>query len=571
MGKAGGMRDAPVAFDDVQRLKLADTFFSHSVSCLMILDRDFNFVRVNQAYADACRRDINDFAGRNHFVLFPSDAKDIFDDVVRNKRPFATFSRAFEYADQPERGVTYWDWTLVPVLDGDGDIEYLVCSLVEVTERKRTEETLRIAANFDSLTGLPNRRQLLDKLRGLIAGGVPAGPGLALLLIDLDQFKEINDTLGHDIGDALLVVVARRLAAAIPDGATVARLGGDEFAVLMPTGADALAAATLAQALIDALAAPIRLGVETLFVSASVGIALHPQHGANSDLLLRHADQAMYAAKNGGRNRYRLFAAAMEEAALLKMSLTNDLRNAIAGNEFEVYYQPIVTLGTITVDKAEALLRWHHPQRGMVPPVEFIALAEASGLIIEIGDWVFRQAAQQVQRLRRLGHSDFQISVNVSPVQFHNVAELGRHWSGHLAELGLPASSIVVEITEGLLLDLSAEVKTTLLALADAGIQVALDDFGTGYSALAYLRKFDIDFLKIDRAFVRNLDTDANDRTLCEAIIAMAHTLGLKVIAEGVETADQRDMLTAAGCDYAQGYLFSTPVPGGALETLLLA
>ena len=251
------------------------------------------------------------------------------------------------------------------------------------------------------------------------------------------------------------------------------------------------------------------------------------------------------------------------------MRLTNDLRVAFAGNQFEVYYQPIVELATGNIRKAEALIRWHHPTRGMVSPVEFIPLAENSGLILEIGEWVFKRAAEQVKHLRSMSHSEFQISVNVSPMQFRNDDGLKIKWLDHLASLGLPAPCIVIEITEGLLLDLTSEVRDKLLGLGFAGIQVALDDFGTGYSSLAYLKKFDIDYLKIDRAFVNNMETDSADRALCEAIIVMAHKLGLRVIAEGVETAEQRDFLTAAGCDFAQGYLFSKPVPAEQFEALV--
>jgi EAL domain-containing protein (putative c-di-GMP-specific phosphodiesterase class I) len=277
----------------------------------------------------------------------------------------------------------------------------------------------------------------------------------------------------------------------------------------------------------------------------------------------------MYAAKNAGRNRYCYFAESMQEAAQSRMSLTRDLRAALAANQFEVHYQPIVDLASGTIHKAEALLRWQHPLRGAVSPAEFIPVAEASGMILEMGAWVFRQAAAQLQRLRAMGHAGFQVSVNVSPVQFQNDQQLTASWFEHLAALGLPPGSMVVEITEGLLLDLNAQVKGKLMAFAEAGIQVALDDFGTGYSSLAYLKKFDIDYLKIDRAFVRNLETDPDDRVLCEAIIAMAHKLGLKVIAEGVETQAQRDLLAAAGCDHAQGFLFSRPVPAAELESLL--
>jgi EAL domain-containing protein (putative c-di-GMP-specific phosphodiesterase class I) len=285
--------------------------------------------------------------------------------------------------------------------------------------------------------------------------------------------------------------------------------------------------------------------------------------------LLRHADQAMYAAKGAGRNRYSRYSAALQDALQQRIALSNDLRDALREGQLEVHYQPIVELATGRIRKAEALLRWRHPDRGMVPPSRFVPLAEANGLIVEIGDWVFRRAADQARRVMALGLPAFQISVNVSPLQFQNDIGLRKRWLAHLAALGLPTGCMGIEITEGLLLDVGAELQETLRRLSAAGIGISLDDFGTGYSSLAYLTRFELDVLKIDRAFVQRIDSHAPDLALCEAIVAMAHKLGLTVVAEGVETERQRALLAAAGCDYGQGYLFAHPMAGPELEASL--
>lgn len=687
-GHPGSLTDDPEA---KRQLRLAEISFNYSVSGLVVLDRDFNFVRVNAAYARACQRDVDDFAGRNHFELFPSDARPVFEDVVRTKRPYATFTRPFQFPDQPERGVTYWDWTLVPVLDENQEVEFLVFSLVEVTERVRAEEALRVAAlvyqhsseamlvtdpdsrivatnqsftaltgyaaqeligrrfdilkserqpadlfekifdelrsqdrwrgelwsqrkngelialrvtinsvhddagniaqrvalfsditeakraealiwehaNFDPLTKLPNRHMFRNRLAEQMERSGGAGHAFALLLIDLDQFKEINEGLGHEKGDALLVEVASRIAACVPVSATLARLGGDEFALILDDATDPAAVSGIAKKINALLAQPCRLGHETVFVSASIGITFFPDDGRGIDVLLRHADQAMYAAKHAGRNRSCRFTASLQEAAQTRRLLMRDLRSALSQKQFELHYQPIVDLKTGEVRKAEALIRWRHPVRGMVSPLDFIPVAEASGMVLDIGEWVFREAAAQMQRLRSKGHSTLKIGVNISPVQFHNDSGLHHKWMAHLEALGLPAQCMVIEITEGLLLHLSQEVRDKLLAFRNAGTQLALDDFGTGYSSLAYLQKFDIDYIKIDRAFVSHIDAQAHDCVLCEAMIVMAHKLGLAVVAEGVETAAQRDMLAAAGCDFGQGYYFSKPLPASELEAML--
>jgi diguanylate cyclase (GGDEF)-like protein/PAS domain S-box-containing protein len=439
----------------------------------------------------------------------------------------------------------------------------------DITEKKRSEETIWQQANFDPLTRLPNRRMFQDRLEHEIMKSSREGLPLALMFIDLDKFKEVNDTLGHEKGDALLIEAALRITDCVRESDTVARLGGDEFTVILSELDDPNSVGRIAQAIIEALVSPFELGGDTAFVSASIGITLYPDDATNLELLMSNADQAMYASKSAGRNRFSYFTQNLQEAALNRVRLINDLRGSLSSDQFRLHYQPIVELSSGNIHKAEALIRWQHPARGLIGPAEFIMLAEESGMILEIGDWVFREAARQVQRLRKIYHPDFQISVNKSPIQFRNDERYFQDWLPHLQQLGLPGACISIEITEGLLLDATPSVKAKLLDLRDAGIQVALDDFGTGYSSLSYLKKFDIDYIKIDRSFVRNLTALSDDMVLCEAIIVMAHKLGLKVIAEGIETAMQCKLLTSAGCDYGQGYFFSHPLPLHEFDTML--
>jgi diguanylate cyclase (GGDEF)-like protein len=446
----------------------------------------------------------------------------------------------------------------------------LQATVRDITERKQAEEQLHHLAHYDVLTGLPNRTLFLDRLEQEIKKSNRSGLALTLLYIDLDQFKEVNDTLGHNVGDALLVEAAHRISACVRESDTVARLGGDEFTVILAELADSSSVERVAQDIIKTLTDPFQLGGESIYVSASIGITIYPTDAADAENLLKNADQAMYVAKDGGRNRFSYFTNLLQEKALARSQLVKDLRGAMAAGQFKVYFQPIVELATGTVSKGEALIRWQHPERGMVNPAEFIPLAEETGLINEIGDWVFKESVHWVKRWNEFCPNGFQVSVNKSPVQF--LTEIHHDdWLDYLRELGLSGQYITIEITEGLLLNAASGVTDKLLRFRDAGIQVSIDDFGTGYSALSYLKKFDIDYLKIDQSFVRNLVTDSSDLALSEAIIVMAHKLGLKVIAEGVETLEQRELLAAAGCDYGQGYLFSKAVPPEEFEDSLRA
>nr|WP_315187691.1 EAL domain-containing protein [uncultured Albidiferax sp.] len=468
-----------------------------------------------------------------------------------------------------------WKWVLsrgmVVSRDAQGQPLRMIGTHTDITDRKAAEALIRQQAFFDTLTGLPNRRMLRDRLEQEIKRCKRDAQQLAILFIDLDHFKEVNDTLGHGHGDLLLVEAARRIQACVREADTVARMGGDEFTVILPEVADASRLEPTLQKILRTVAQVFQLGNEQVFVSASIGITLYPMDGREIGDLFKNADQALYVAKGAGRNRFSFFTPALQEAAQTRVRLANDLRSGLQEQQFRLVYQPIVELATGAVHKAEALLRWHHPVRGMVSPAQFIPIAESSGLIVEIGEWVFQQAALQVRAWRSQLHPHFQISINKSPVQFHHEGQGRLPWAAQLQALGLPGCSVVVEITEGLLLDTSSRVSDHLLELAAAGIQASLDDFGTGYSALSYLQRFAIDFIKIDQSFVRHLAPDSTDLALCKAMVAMAHALGMQVVAEGVETAQQRDLLAAMGCDYAQGYLFSRPVPAADFEVFWAA
>jgi diguanylate cyclase (GGDEF)-like protein len=423
-------------------------------------------------------------------------------------------------------------------------------------------------AHHDALTGLPNRRLLLDRLGVMLAHAERSGGRVAVLFLDLDRFKVINDSLGHSAGDRLLEEAGARLRAAVRGGDTVARLGGDEFVVLLPAVRGVASVHRVVQKVTDTLRAPFVLEGEELFVTPSVGAAVSPDDGADGETLLKHADMAMYRAKDGGRDRFEFFTPAMTERARERLELETALRRAVAGEQFTVHYQPVWDVAGGRVAAVEALVRWMHPQRGMVAPAAFLEVAEATGLIAEIDRRVLRTACADLRRWHDAGFPELEVFVNLSARQFGR-PDLLAEVRAALDDAGVPPRALELEITEGVAMRDAAVTEAVLRDLKALGVRLSIDDFGTGYSSLSYLRRFPLDTLKVDRTFVADADTDRGDAAIASAIIAMAHQLGLRAIAEGVERPGQAEFLRAQGCDAMQGYLFSRPVPAHEVEALL--
>jgi diguanylate cyclase (GGDEF)-like protein len=466
-------------------------------------------------------------------------------------------------------------------------ITAMIVTLLAVQKRRnevllasqRAEADARLAAAlYDPHTRLPNRRLLADRLEESLKLTARTGRLLAVLFVDLDRFKTVNVALGHEGGDQLLIDAVGRIRAVVRATDTVARYGTDLFAlVLTSLGEREIEERGVIERvthdLLLKLSAPFEIKGHPVTLTASVGIAVSPPDGSTVESLLRAAEHALNNARAQGGNRASYFSADLSEAGERRLIMTRELRQAIARDQLRVHYQPIVDLRTGRVAKAEALLRWEHPELGSVSPAVFVPLAEATGMIHAIGEWVFLQASAQCKAWRERFSERFQISVNRSPAQFGGgrTAMDRVSWTEHLASIALPGDAISMEITEGLLLDGTAGVRDELAAAREAGIRVSLDDFGTGHSALAYLQRYPIDVVKIDRAFVRGLESGSKNLALCRAIISMSHDLGMVVVAEGIETTQERDLLRDAGCDLAQGYLFGRPMPPDAFETWMAA
>ncbi len=437
----------------------------------------------------------------------------------------------------------------------------------ETLRRKVAAQThdLHRLAYFDALTGLPNRHCFNERLRDGLNHMTQSNKGLALLLMDLDHFKEVNDSLGHDMGDKLLCEAGKRLSKILPDEATLARLGGDEFTVIVVAEDFTAVAEQVAIDIIESIGQPYDLQGNTAHVSASIGVASASKLNTDPVELLKRADQAMYEVKKTGRSGFIHFSEAIQQQIALRSSLANDLRHAVRAGELQLLYQPIISSSSGGVEKAEALLRWHHPERGTISPTVFIPLAEEVGLIHDLGDWVFNEASRQVSEWRQSFNNRFQISVNVSPMQFMSGGHVER-WITSANATDFEAGSILVEITEGLLLDNDRNYIQLLTSLKEAGIQIALDDFGTGFSSLSYLKMLDIDYLKIDRSFVKGLTAESQDFVLCQAILSIAKSMNFDVVAEGVETPEQESLLCDIGCHYLQGFLYAKPISAHEFE-----
>ena len=453
------------------------------------------------------------------------------------------------------------------VRDTEGKAISMIGVIQDITERKTSEERIQYLAYYDALTGLPNRALFMDRLQHAVIDADRRERLVGVMFLDVDRFKDVNDSLGHETGDQLLKAVAERLTAVVRKGDTVARLGGDEFTIVLAGMAHVDDAAHVAQKILEVFEQPFHVAQREFHMTASVGITLYPFDDSNFSHLLRNADIAMYRAKEAGRNTYQFYTAEMTAKATERLALKNDLQRALKQHEFSLVYQPIVDSGG-NILGVEALLRWQHPKHGLIAPDQFIGLAEETGLIVVLGEWVLRAACQQCVVWHRRGFPELRMAVNLSARQFRH-ARLAGTVQAILQQTGLDARRLDLELTESVLLEHDETTAGSLRTLSDAGMSLVIDDFGIGYSSLSYLRRFPIRTLKIDRSFTRGIPADPDSTAIAASIITLAHSLGMKVVAEGVETAEQLEFLRRQGCDAYQGFRFSKPLPPDDLERLL--
>jgi diguanylate cyclase (GGDEF)-like protein/PAS domain S-box-containing protein len=463
---------------------------------------------------------------------------------------------------------TIFDRYSAPLVDSIGTFRGRIWYFRDITERRATEKRIQYLAYYDALTELPQRALLQDRLENALAGARRNGERVALMFLDLDMFKSINDSFGHSFGDSVLKSVANRIKDCVREQDTVARVGGDEFIILLSNAEDGTAAAIAAERIANAINTTFVIQAQSLNLSCSIGVSIFPEHGADSETLIKNADVAMYCAKSDGRNKVRFFTSEMNAEAVELLTMDKNLRLALERKEFFLVYQPQIEIETGKITGLEALIRWHHPELGLVLPGRFISIAENNGLIVPIGEWVLRTACAQARKWQDDGLGAVPVAVNVSAAQFRQEGFTGLI-RRVLNETGLSPQCLELELTESLLLSNADVVFETLRDLKSLGLQLAIDDFGTGYSSLSYLKHLPVDKLKIDRSFIREIAVDSDDAAITTAIISMAKSLHLKVIAEGVETEAQMSFLRGHQCDEIQGYYFSKPVPADEAASIL--
>ena len=545
------------------KLQLAAAVFEQAREGFVIADREGRVVTVNQAFCEISGYDVRELQGQQVAALGFGIGRREVRRQVRSALQTAGHWQG-EVRTSRKDGSLYTCWAAVTQQrDADGAVTHYIGILNDITQFREVESNLVRLAHVDTLTDLPNRSLLADRVGQLTSISRRDHRPFALMFMDLDQFKNINDTLGHSVGDALLSEVARRLQGSLREVDTVARLGGDEFAVLLP-GADAAGAELVASKLLERLAEPCMVQGHELSMTKSIGVACYPSDGDDYEILSRNADTAMYRAKHEGKATWRFFAAGMQQRSARQLQLESALRRALERGELLLHYQPQLDGNGERLVGVEALLRWKHPEFGFVSPAEFIPLAETSGQIVAIGEWVLRTAVAQLKAWTDAGVPPMVVAVNLSAVQFRHVG-LPDAVARALSDAGLPAQYLELELTESVTANPAAAI-SMMDALHALGVRLSLDDFGTGYSSLSHLKRFPLHTLKIDQSFVRDIDTDPDDRAIVQAIIQMARALDLKTIAEGVETDAQHQFLRREGCDMMQGYRFCRPMDAAALE-----
>lgn len=550
------------------QMQLLVSAFHFSGEAILITDSENNIITVNPAFTRLTGYAPEDAMGRN--PRFLSAGRTTLDEYDRMWQTIieSGFWQG-EIWDRRKDGGVYPKWMSVSVIrDEAGSIRYHVAHFTDVSSERAVEAKLHHMAHHDVLTGLLNRFSLKGRLDQALAAARREGSRVALLFIDLDRFKGINDSLGHHVGDLLLIEVAKRLSESVRDSDVVARLGGDEFVIMLSGIEHSGSVAVVAEKVVFSIGDPYLIEGHDLFTTPSIGIAIYPTDGDDGETLMKNADAAMYHAKTAGRNNFQFFDAKMNDVALERLKIEHSLRQGLSRDEFCLHFQPIIDVASGRVCEVEALVRWQHPEKGLLLPGKFISIAEESGLIQPLGEWVFWASCRQLADFRAAGIYDVKMAVNISAIQMRN-GNLPILAKGAIEAFGLNPADLVFEITESVAMQQPAETIRILDILHDMGIGLAIDDFGTGYSSLSYLRLFPLDLLKLDRSFVEEIGQSADGTVICDATIGLAHNLGLKVVAEGVETEQQRDYLLGQNCDLMQGYLFSRPVPADQVITFI--
>lgn len=548
--------------------RLASFVFQYAQEGIMITDAEGTILYVNPAFTAITGYTEEEVRGKNPRLL-KSGRHDAFFYRQMWESVRRTGQWRGEIWNRRKNGEIYPEWLTISAIKNEkGRITHYVAVFTDITERKRYEEQIKHQALHDPLTDLPNRRLFHDRLAHAIREAKETQRKVAVLFLDLDRFKNINDTLGHILGDELLRHVAKRLSSCVPREGVLARIGGDEFAVLLPALTARAEAERVAKDIVDRFTQPIALGERSLYVSISVGISLYPDDGDDCPTLIKNADMAMYCAKEEGGNRYRFFTPGMRLETVQRWQLENGMRQALELGELQLVYQPQVEAQTGRMVGVEALLRWHHPEQGVMSPATFIPLAEETGFIVPIGDWVLRTACAQAKAWQEAGLPPIRVAVNLSARQFQE-GRLEATVRRVLAETGLEPQFLELEITEGIMMTNHTQTVEQLHRLKALGVKVAIDDFGIGYSSLGYLKKFPIDTLKIDKSFIRDCTDVPEDAAIVKAVIALAKNLNIPVVAEGVENPRQLAFLCAEGCDVIQGYLYSPPVSAEEVAELL--
>lgn len=568
-GVLGVARDISQQRRAEKDLRMAATVFEHSTSAILITDPAGYIVQVNEAFSRVSGYAPDEVLDQRPNMLTVEGQQDAhLGYVLKQLNQRGTWEG--EVWLKRRSGEHYPAWVgITAVLDDERDLASYVCFFTDISERKASEQRIHRLAYYDALTHLPNRTLFQDRLHTALQQAERHKSWVVLMFLDLDRFKPINDSLGHAAGDRMLKDMAERLLACVDEDDTVARMGGDEFTLLLQSRTSREMALNraihVAENILASLVRPFVLESREFFVTASIGIALSPQDGNELSQLMKNADTAMYHAKERGKNNFQFYQADMNASALERLELESDLRHALEQNEFILYYQPQFSGDGKRLTGAEALLRWRHPRRGLVPPGDFIPVIEELGLVVDVGDWVLREASRQLKAWHKAKVRVPKVSVNISARQFSD-GQLGKRIANILEETGLPPACLELELTESILMREVNEAMQILDSLKNLGLSIAVDDFGTGYSSLNYLKQFPIDVLKIDRTFVDGLPEGEQDAQIARAIIAMAHSLNLAVIAEGVETHEQLEFLREHGCDEVQGYLFGRPMPANQFE-----